>query len=221
MFVCNDGTILTVHLFCDGKNDCKYAEDERNCSINSDLPSALALCYKISPLHLHFFNEICPFSQKHTGKISCTISLNDIPQMALSLRNTDHSHKSTLKDKCIYKLDNCGYPINHLENGNHLVDCEFFKCNSMYFKCPGFYCIPYRYVCDGKVNCPGALDEEKCSRVSCPGQYKCNDSVICLDLQSLCDVVLDCPGGDDERLCTQKVPDCLEECVCLFFSIYS
>ena len=33
--------------------------------------------------------------------------------------------------------------------GSHLEECNSFQCNQKY-KCPGYYCIPFAYVCDGK-----------------------------------------------------------------------
>ena len=58
---------------------------------------------------------------------------------------------------CLYKLSvrNELIPCN---NGGHLENCLKFQCN-MLFKCSGYYCIPWIYVCDGKWDCPYGEDE--------------------------------------------------------------
>ncbi len=109
---------------------------------------------------------------------------------------------------------------NALINGDHLLICEEFKCAAKYFKCPGYYCIPWRYVCNAIWDCPGGLEETECSnRKVCPGQFKCYNSSICLDRDSLCDNVKDCIHGDDEVLCGNGFSDCLTNCTCFLYSI--
>ena len=95
---------------------------------------------------------------------------------------------------------------------------------NVHFKCPGFYCIPWKYVCDGNWQCPGGMEEMNCPMISCPGQYQCRNSSICLHMSSLCDDVDDCPFQDDEFIgedfmCKVKFPQCPHECLCLYFSI--
>ena len=64
-----------------------------------------------------------------------------------------------------YNISNiCEYKLNSLNDltpckaGDHLKNCTYFECN-MKYKCPGYYCIPWGYVCDGKWDCPHGLDE--------------------------------------------------------------
>ncbi len=40
-----------------------------------------------------------------------------------------------------------------------------YECMDHYFKCPGDYCIPYHYVCDGQWQCPDGEDESNCGMV--------------------------------------------------------
>ena len=87
------------------------------------------------------------------------------------------------------------------------------------FKCPGYYCIPWRYVCDNKYDCPGGADEMSCHRVSCPGQFKCLNSVTCVDVLNTCDNVNDCLQQDDEWFCLPKIPECPFTCTCLLLII--
>ena len=67
------------------------------------------------------------------GQISCRIG---------------HRKCLNISEICTYKLNE----YNHLiacRTGEHLQNCTYFECNLM-FKCPGYHCIPWGYVCDGK-----------------------------------------------------------------------
>ncbi len=98
-----------------------------------------------------------------------------------------------------------------------MKECPTYKCIDI--KCPGFYCIPWRYVCNGHWQCPGGLDERNCKRRSCPGRFKCKDSVICLSVDNICDGITDCPKQDDEFLCFPEIPSCSEKCKCFVYTI--
>ena len=39
--------------------------------------------------------------------------------------------------------------------------CTHFKCIG-YFKCPHSFCLPLKYICDGKNDCPEGEDEVNC-----------------------------------------------------------
>jgi atrial natriuretic peptide-converting enzyme len=70
-------------------------------------------------------------------------------------------------------------------------------CNE--FSCDKKRCIPYRYVCDGVVDCIDQTDELRCP--------KCNVSTIhcgegkCMSDRHICDGTITCPYGQDERNC--------------------
>ncbi len=102
---------------------------------------------------------------------------------------------------------------------DRITICEDYNCKNVYFKCPGFYCVPWQYVCDGKWDCPGGLEEKNCNRTSCPAFFKCQRSSICVTLQSICDVIENCPLGDDEFFCSYVGLDCPMQCNCLLFAI--
>ncbi len=40
-----------------------------------------------------------------------------------------------------------------------------YECPDNYFKCPGNYCIPLHYVCDGEWQCPDGEDEIQCGEL--------------------------------------------------------
>ena len=109
--------------------------------------------------------------------------------------------------------------LSPCRTGEHLQNCKYFECNMMY-KCPGYYCLPWRYVCDGKWNCPKGLDENECfSSNNCYNMFKCSNSGMCVHLGNICDQYEDCPFGDDEYLCSISDKVCPQSCQCLTFAI--
>ena len=128
-----------------------------------------------------------------------------------------HSKCYSIWDICIYKLDKFGL-LSPCRTGEHLHNCTFFECN-MQFKCSGFYCIPWGYVCDGKWDCPGGLDESNIyscgSKRKCKNMFKCQKSDICIHVGDICNGISDCPFSDDEHLCLLQDAVCPSNCECL------
>lgn len=46
-----------------------------------------------------------------------------------------------------------------------ILTSETVECPDGTVKCPGSYCIPVRFVCDGETQCPGKQDEEDCGKL--------------------------------------------------------
>ena len=98
-------------------------------------------------------------------------------------------------------------------------DCQDFQCDEKYYKCPGYYCIPLRNVCNMIWDCPRGLDEKGClEKQSCSGLFKCFQSnmTICISTESVCDTVSDCYYGDDELFC--NLPHCATQCTCFLYT---
>ncbi len=92
-------------------------------------------------------------------------------------------------------------------------------CHINYFKCPSYYCIPWRERCNGFWNCPGGIDELSCNRTSCPQQYRCSNSTLCIAIADICNKFSDCPLKDDEMFCFLKNMTCFPKCTCRLYSI--
>ena len=102
--------------------------------------------------------------------------------------------------------------------------CEQFDCKyngSIYFKCPGYYCVRWYAVCNGVLDCPGGTDEVHCINRICPGQFKCHNTSTCVAIENLCDKKHDCILGDDEYFCDPEPPGvCANNCSCIVYSIF-
>ena len=93
-----------------------------------------------------------------------------------------------ITEMCIYRLNKNNLLIP-CRTGEHVVNCILIQCN-MKFKCPGFYCIPWSYVCDGKWDCPGGYDEVRDLRCgvnrNCKNMFKCTNSQKCIHIGDIC-----------------------------------
>ena len=93
-----------------------------------------------------------------------------------------------------------------------------FQCPRRY-KCHLSYCIPYRRLCDGTVDCLHADDENSCDAYTCSGLLHCRDHKFCVHQSEVCDTHLNCPLGDDEANCI--LPSCPRNCFCLQLLIWT
>ncbi len=118
----------------------------------------------------------------------------------------------------------CSYILDQNDNicpckgAEHMQNCGKFECNAM-FKCPGYYCIPFRYICNGKWDCPEGSDEApavQCGQTKiCTNMLKCQSSATCVHLGEVCNGIIDCPHFDDEKLCILHKYACPQTCTCL------
>ena len=97
---------------------------------------------------------------------------------------------------CILERDVHGN-IMHCRRGTHLMRCSKVPCGSMY-KCPNYYCLDWKLVCDGVWDCPKGTDEEYCLTRDCGGMFSCPNTSMCILARSLCDSFNDCPLYHDE-----------------------
>ncbi len=122
---------------------------------------------------------------------------------------------------CIFKLNQYGR-LTPCRNGEHLQNCKLFECNTK-FKCPGYYCIPWVYICDEKWDCPNGYDESSVfncgSDRQCSGFFKCRNSHLCINLEDVCDEERQCPYKDDESFCALHGALCTADCQCLLYSM--
>ncbi|CAF5151488.1 unnamed protein product, partial [Rotaria sp. Silwood1] len=101
-------------------------------------------------------------------------------------RQTFHLSFTTLCDGFVdrYTIDGLNYTDE--------MDCKEWVCNNIYTRC------------DGKWNCPNAVDEANCSTNLChPDGHLCmspySNNFTCLPLARINDGHIDCIGGYDEQ----------------------
>ncbi len=133
-----------------------------------------------------------------------------------------HSRCFNVSEICVFRLD----AFNNLipcRTGEHMEMCQNFHCNNK-FKCPGFYCLPWAYVCDGKWDCPFGHDEsitQRCGQKrKCQHMFKCINSQICIHVEDICDNFNDCPLYEDEQMCDLKYAICPKECHCQNYAMF-
>ncbi len=209
IFQCSDKTLISSFYVLNNKTDCKYGSDEFDCTDMFPATICSLFQYKIAGL----YHKLPAAFRREYPKILCNIAYSNIT-VGKNMNN------SSMFSLCIYELDVCGNIASH-SDGRHLIDCADYQCKHKYFKCPGYYCIPWRYVCDHMWQCPRGLDERDCSnRTACPNMFKCTLSAICINRESTCDKIMDCPHGDDEFLCFPSLPECPSDCSCLAYAIH-
>ena len=165
----------------------------------------------------------------------CSGKTSDEPELKVLLENNKHQscgredeipcrkgHSKCYKitDICLYTLDKFGN-LHPCRTGSHLASCEKFECNKNY-KCLRYYCIPWKYVCDGIWDCPYGFDEleSNCGLTrQCKSMLKCKDSQICVHMLDMCNGLKDCPLEEDEDLCELQNTLCPLMCICLNFAI--
>ena len=165
--------------------------------------------------HLHL--EDCKPSHCHIGANN---EMLDQHTIKLSCENSQ-SNVYNFSHMCVFRLNN-NFDLIPCKTGSHIEQCKDFECN-VHFKCPGYYCIPWGYICDGKWDCPDGYDEsvvQQCGiNRTCTDMFKCKDSQLCLHLEDICNVYSDCPLGDDELFCKLGGGHCFPECICYQYAM--
>lgn len=218
-FRCNSGQCIPVNKRCNLLNDCKDGSDEGPvCSSKGYCnPQITFQCYYGNCIPLEAVcdrHRDCPGKFHEDEQDSSCYTMQNRSLTTIKGRKTSlcqSGQRIDPKYKCIYEFDQYGYQIG-CRDVTHLRGCEKFQCSSDYIKCPNSYCIPLRYICDGKRDCVGGEDEIRCSKFECPGSYRCINHTSCVLFQNLCDSIRHCPSGDDEWFCDLKCPsgcDCI------------
>ncbi len=220
-FVCQQKTLISLLYMCDGIPDCTNEDDEKQCHFAGN--TFCSKCFLKAGTNVC---EVHSFYQK--GNPSKTIHkiLRNTSAICMKHGELACSNENPicyfLSDICLFKLSHSGNLVP-CPQGEHLAQCKGFACSSN-FKCLGYYCVPWSYVCDGKWNCPKGYDESPgypCgAKRNCSGMFKCKNSQICIHFADLCDEQKDCSDKDDEQLCTLHQHSCPLSCHCVGLAVY-
>ena len=107
----------------------------------------------------------CGLSADDEPKYKALLLKENFYQCPLNLLPCRYGHSKcyNFHELCIFRLNKYSNIIP-CRTGSHLEFCKNFECN-VHFKCPGYYFIPWGYVCDGKWDCPEGYDES--AQISC------------------------------------------------------
>lgn len=206
-FQCYNGNCIPYYAVCDFQIDCpgKFHEDEdvATCEVVLKNRTLAGRSYPVLP-NYHTW-PIAYYAANQEATFKSELAKQD--KFRCASGNTIDKNV-----RCLYEFDKYGYQIG-CRDVSHLIDCELFECPQRdYVKCSNSYCIPWRYICDGKWDCISGEDEVGCARYVCPGQYKCANQSSCILPHQLCDGHRQCPMGDDEWFCDLSCPS---QCLCI------
>ncbi len=221
IFTCKQGMMISSYFVCDEQFHCNDRDDEEFYLGGTNFITPTRFCNHYTWLKQNL-SKLCPDYKMTFQNQNISCARSPMETLTLSLKRNISAEQNAIAhfaSFCIFELDDCGQITVH-QNGQHLIECEEASCSAEYFKCPGFYCIPLRYVCNGVWECPGGMEElpnMNCHLRICSGLFKCSDSVICIASESICDGIIDCPHGDDIRFCDMNLAVCPRSCTCLLY----
>ncbi len=227
LFMCTGSVFVSALYMCDSTSTCSAARHTYQilCEGKSTTKLCPSLLTKSHTGHCTLFigEDISATVKKEVTQPQFMwkrSSHGNCNQNGLLPCESNHSVCYKVSEVCIYTLGQNNQFLT-CQYGDHLQSCKKYECN-MKFKCPSFYCILWKQVCDGKWNCPSGADEKPnqiCGRErTCSHMFSCRKAQICVHLGDVCNRIKDCPRGDDEQHCSLHLacPDrchlCIEMC---------
>ncbi len=149
--ICKFQGIISSRRVCDGKNDCAIDESVCEKEVNN-IP----------------MKDILSVKWVHKRVVSYFPSIDDMKDVV---------EQNTEMKWCVYEIHKTNRTSKYEMQGRQLEECQTVLCNNTW-KCPGYYCLPYRHICDGLWDCPWGYDENNCISVEKPGFFHCSDTLI-------------------------------------------
>eukprot|EP00057_Strongylocentrotus_purpuratus_P024487 XP_011678961.1 PREDICTED: G-protein coupled receptor GRL101-like [Strongylocentrotus purpuratus] len=160
-FACDNGQCIPVGKRCDFISHCYDASDEDGCVL--ELFHSAFQCYdgSLFPRQVHCDGVIDCIGNTNEDESECAYSTSgDACDLATDITCSNGACASHTT-RCLHELDEYGF-FTGCRDVTHLRACGNFECPESYLKCPSSYCIPLRYRCDGKMDCPSGEDEAFC-----------------------------------------------------------
>ncbi len=210
-FRCHDGLCISNLYQCDGHAQCEDHADESDCEpicFNVTLPTSKKQqnleIFTLSDIWCKSKNCIAAtcrcnhkwfqcrsggciqFSFVCDGIAHCSDGTDESPCYEENAAATAYDIPlTTAKTFHRYQCSNWTLPCTPSENSCFPVDklCVFERDTSV-----------------SPLFCSNAGHIMGCSRLECPGMFKCA-TAYCVPFYMVCDKVIDCPDGDDEERC--------------------
>ncbi len=233
------GGCIPASRLCDGVNDCQGREDEMDCTDDTtetaetpQFPCRSGLLLPASRTNdlipdcpgWHAEDEVeLQMHWRGEGTWAVDMELDQSEKHACSAASTEcvkgFPYACYPRDKiCVYEIEPYANLLMYCRNGAHLSDCAKHECPARY-KCLNSYCIPFHYVCNGRVDCPRGEEEEDCAEIQCHGLLRCRHDNTCVHPHQVGDNITDClTSGDDEALA--DITECPKHCQCLGHAIW-
>ncbi len=207
--------------FMDTKGKCQSFLQQDLHSMKNEIANTFT-CSNVTSIPTELENDLIPdCSDAEDESVLKEVLLGGSNHMCPSPNqlhcHLDHPRCYYVSDICIYKLNSYNV-LTPCRTGSHLANCRVFQCHA-HFKCSSSFCIPWRYIRDGKWDCMNGNDEVDTIKITCKKKFRCHESHVCLPVANICDNYSDCPASDDEILCELNGHFCPTECICINFAI--
>ena len=195
LYRCADGSVIPNALVCNGKGDCRNAEDEAHCSVCSKFLSEICFnnCFFLTCVCNMFYYQCGGGACVHYDLVCVTFvdcpggddeSLCNSKKFALSFDKhfIKESYMSGICNPLSYDLLMCR---SKPQCYNSSAICHYDHSGGMMTFCE-----------DGSHLANLSL----CQYIECWQHYKCFES-YCIPARKVCDGIIDCPVSDDEASC--------------------
>ena len=186
-FQCLDGSCISVSRLCNLIPDCELGEDEEEC------PDPLSYNKLWSPLRVKKQEQMCIRTDSNAlnsmlyQQCNVTCAEKMYPSEYFNYTSIDYAKyvcpfgSPICYPKaydCVHDKDFYGNVVPCEEawqflNCQNLDKCENLFCKDKYLCHNQKWCIPYRLVCNGVIECPMGDDEENCTNFVCHRMLRC------------------------------------------------
>ncbi|CAF1279338.1 unnamed protein product [Adineta steineri] len=198
-------------------SDCPRGDDENSLVIYTD--SLIAEEMSTCDDKINVLSETLLYTRKNISFQTICDGYTELYPVIIDRRNeTDETECQQWPCDNIYThcdgFYNCWNGADELGcNFSPLLNCPLHNHICVSPITNQFMCLPITKANDDKIDCLGAIDEQRLCRVKCShphilgfANFYCiyQNSGKCIDSKNLCNRQNDCDNGDDEQFCRKK-----------------